>query len=416
MTATKTYILGGTQSDFSRDIYGEGKTTFDLFRETLGQAFSEANIDPVDVEACHIGNASGDMLAKMAQMGGMFGMAEEALAGLPAGRHEGACASGSLSLIAGHTDIAAGFYDLVCVGGVEIMNCDAEDLGELAEADQAIGAHAWPNEREHGWVWPYLFGELQKDYIERYGVDYKHLGEIARNNLTNAKLNSNARGKNYPFVDACFTESDEVNPQAMNGFRAHDICRTADGAAFMFLASEKYAKLYAEKNGLKLEDIPTIKGFALSTMPTELETKKRISAAQDSPYYMPHVHKAVQKALNSAGFDNIRDLDMMELHDCFTITEYLLLDHCGFEAPGEVWKIIEDGTIKRDGSFPVNPSGGLIGGGHPIGCSGLRMALDCYKQVVGKAGDYQVEGVKNAITLNVGGSLTTLASVIIGRD
>jgi acetyl-CoA C-acetyltransferase len=94
----------------------------------------------------------------------------------------------------------------------------------------------------------------------------------------------------------------------------------------------------------------------------------------------------------------------------------MLLDHCGFEAPGEVWKIIEDGTIGRDGALPVNPSGGLIGGGHPVGCTGVRMTLDAYKQVAGKAGSYQVDGVKIAMTLNVGGTLTTLVSFIIGRD
>jgi acetyl-CoA C-acetyltransferase len=416
MTATKTYILGGAQSDFTRDTFSEGINVFDLFKETLAQAFADTNISPEDVDACHVGNASGDILTKYSQMGGFFSMAEEALAELPSGRHEGACASSSLAVVAGHTEVQAGFYDLVCVAGVEVMNCDATDLGELKEADQAIGTHAWPNERGDGWVWPKLFGEFLDDYRERYNVPYKYLAEIARKNLTNAKSNPNARAKGYPFVDECFTENDEHNPVAMNGFRMHDICRTADGAAFIFLASETFAKGYAQKNGLKLENMPYIKGFAHSVMPTELAEKKRLNEKEGGDYYMPHLARAVQKVIKSAGFDNIRDLDMMELHDCFTITEYMLLDHCGFEVPGEVWKIIEDGTTARDGSFPVNPSGGLIGCGHPVGCTGVRMTLDAYKQVAGKAGDYQVDGVKNAMTLNVGGTMTTLVSFIVGRD
>ena len=77
---------------------------------------------------------------------------------------------------------------------------------------------------------------------------------------------------------------------------------------------------------------------------------------------------------------------------------------------------IEEGVITRDGSLPINPSGGLLGAGHPIGCTGVRMALDCYKQVTGQAGDYQIEGAKNAMTINVGGTLTTVASLVVGLD
>jgi len=100
---------------------------------------------------------------------------------------------------------------------------------------------------------------------------------------------------------------------------------------------------------------------------------------------------------------------------CFTITEYVALEHFGITAPGEAWKAIETGSIKMGGKIPVNPSGGLIANGHPVGATGVRMLLDSYKQVTGTAGDYQVEGAKNVATLNVGGSLTTMASFIVGN-
>ena len=92
----------------------------------------------------------------------------------------------------------------------------------------------------------------------------------------------------------------------------------------------------------------------------------------------------------------------------------MILDHRGLAAPGEVWRVIEDGTIDKTGAFPVNPSGGLLGAGHPIGCTGVRMALDCYKQVTGGAGEYQIYGASNAIFVNAGGTLTTVASMVIG--
>ena len=189
---------------------------------------------------------------------------------------------------------------------------------------------------------------------------------------------------------------------------------TADGAAILFLASEDFAREYATKHGLKFEQIPWIKSFAHSTMPTELAVKRRLSQASGSDYYMPHLKKTIDSAVDRAGMASIKKMDVLELHDCFSVTEYMILDHCGLAAPGEVWQVIEDDTIGLSGSFPVNPSGGLLGAGHPIGCTGVRMALDCYKQVTQSAGDYQVEGAKNAMLINVGGTLTTVAAMVIG--
>ena len=413
--SARTYILGGVQSDFSRDMFKEGKTVFDLFSETMEQALATTGIDPTKVERGHIGNASGDVLTHYAQMGGFFGMANDKFAGMPASRHEAACCSGSMAMLGAISDIGAGFYDLVCVAGVEVMGVDTADIKEFATLDQAVGAHAWPTERtQEEWVWPYLFSQFQRDYIDRYGLDYAHLGEISRINLNNAKRNPNARGKNYPFTDACFTANDEVNPVAMSDFRVHDVCRTADGAAILFLASEDFAREYATKHGLKFEQIPWIKSFAHSTMPTELAVKRRLSQASGSDYYMPHLKKTIDSAVDRAGMASIKKMDVLELHDCFSVTEYMILDHCGLAAPGEVWQVIEDDTIGLSGSFPVNPSGGLLGAGHPIGCTGVRMALDCYKQVTQSAGDYQVEGAKNAMLINVGGTLTTVAAMVIG--
>ena len=95
-------------------------------------------------------------------------------------------------------------------------------------------------------------------------------------------------------------------------------------------------------------------------------------------------------------------------------TEYMAIEHLGMTAPGEAWKAIEDGSIEIGGRLPVNPSGGLIGGGHPVGATGVRMTLDAFKQVTGRAGDYQVEGAKTVQTLNIGGSTTTTVSLVVG--
>jgi acetyl-CoA C-acetyltransferase len=119
-------------------------------------------------------------------------------------------------------------------------------------------------------------------------------------------------------------------------------------------------------------------------------------------------------ALGRAGFSAVTDLDGLETHDCFSITEYMAIDHIGLTAPGESWKAIEEGRISMDGDFPINPSGGLLGLGHPVGATGVRMLLDCAKQVTGKAGPCQIDNAKNMATFNLGGSTTTCVSFIVG--
>ena len=135
---------------------------------------------------------------------------------------------------------------------------------------------------------------------------------------------------------------------------------------------------------------------------------------RDALYPFPHLRGTIEDAYRRANIANVADLDAIETHDCFTITEYVAIEHFGMTAPGEAWKAIEEGQITMEGSLPINPSGGLIANGHPVGATGVRMLLDAHKQVTGNAGDYQVENAKNIATLNIGGSLTTMACFIVG--
>ncbi|MDE2395167.1 MAG: thiolase domain-containing protein, partial [Burkholderiales bacterium] len=107
-------------------------------------------------------------------------------------------------------------------------------------------------------------------------------------------------------------------------------------------------------------------------------------------------------------------LDGIETHDCFTTTEYVAIDHYGITPPGQSWQAVDSGLIDFGGKLPINPSGGLIGGGHPVGATGARMLLDAARQVEGRAGDYQVEGARNFGTLNIGGSCATVCSFVVG--
>ena len=128
---------------------------------------------------------------------------------------------------------------------------------------------------------------------------------------------------------------------------------------------------------------------------------------------MPHVNQAITDAFGRANIANVDALDAIETHDCMTPSEYMAIDHFGITEPGQSWKAIEDGSLERNGRIPMNPSGGLIGGGHPVGATGARMLLDATKQVAEQAGDYQVDGAKRVATLNIGGSTATTACFII---
>lgn len=129
---------------------------------------------------------------------------------------------------------------------------------------------------------------------------------------------------------------------------------------------------------------------------------------------LPHVRTTVLDAFDRAHI-TLDDVDGFEVHDCFTPSEYLGIDHIGLTSPGESWKAIENGEIEIGGRLPINPSGGLIGGGHPVGATGVRMLLDAARQVSDTAGDYQVEGAKTFAILNFGGSTATTVSFVIGR-
>ena len=191
-----------------------------------------------------------------------------------------------------------------------------------------------------------------------------------------------------------------------------DCGQITDGAAILFLASPKRAAAYAAKRNIALDRLPRIKGWGHRSAPISYERKVRASA--DHAYVFPQVRGAIEDARRRANVADIAQLDAVETHDCFAMTEYMAIDHLGLTAPGESWKAIETGDIAIGGKLPINPSGGLIGAGHPVGATGVRMALDAWKQTSNAAGDYQVGGAKTVQTLNIGGSTTTTVSFIIG--
>jgi len=403
-----TYILGGWQSDFAENWQRKNWDTATAFAETVGAGLAAVDLEPKDIETGHVGNFAGELFAGQGLLGGFFGMLHADFNGMPTARHEAACASGSVAILAAAAELEAGRYDLACVVGFEQMrNVSGE------QAARNLGAAAWAGYEytDTPFAWPQAFSDLADEYEQRYGLDYRHLMAISENNFANAKRNPNAQTRKYTFSPESFTANDETNPIVVGRTRKMDCGQITDGSAVVFLASPKRAAEYAKQHNIPLESIPRIKGWGHRSAPIAYGHKVRASA--NDAYVFPQVLRAIEDARTRANIP-LENIDAVETHDCFAVTEYMAIDHLGLTAPGESWKAIEAGDIAIGGKLPINPSGGLIGLGHPVGATGVRMALDAAKQVSGKAGDYQVNAARNVQTLNIGGSATTTVSLVVG--
>lgn len=409
MTTPDVYVLGGYQTDFGRNWTKENKHFSALMNESVQGALEATGVNPEDIESAHVGNFAAELYCMQGHLGAFFTEAHPAFSGLPTGRHEAACASGSIALLAASAEIEAGRYDLQAVVGIEQMKSVDSALG-----GSYLGTAAWYEKEAEGIEFPFpkLFGRLGDEYDARYGLADEHLAEISKINYENAKLNPNAQTRTWYMNKEHALARDDMNAEVGGRIRLADCSQVTDGAVTVFLASKAYAERYAAERGIALSSIPRIKGWGHNTARLKFEDKMRES--REAEYVLPHVRSTITKAMERAGIADVSGIDAIETHDCFTTSEYMAIDHFGITAPGESWKAIEEGRIAIDGDIPINPSGGLIGAGHPVGATGVRQLLDAHKQVTNAAGDYQVEGAKNVQTLNIGGSGTTSVSFVLG--
>ncbi|MEC3957702.1 acetyl-CoA acetyltransferase [Nocardia sp. CDC153] len=399
------YILGGAQTDFAVNWHRAGLGFDALIGGVLDQALEAAGLAASAIEVIHVGNAFGQLFTGQGHLGGMPATVHPGLWGVPAARHEAACASGSMAALAAMADLESGRYDCALVLGAEL-----EKTVPGAQAAAYMGAAAWAGHEAEGTdlVWPTQFAAIACEYDRRYGLDPAHLRAISELNITNARLNPYAQTRDWTYTDDSFTDDDAANPPVVGKLRRQDCSQMTDGAAAVILVSDRFLKQHSD---FRTSDTAVISGWGHRTVGLPLDAKFRASA--EDPYVFPHVRTAVLDALTRAGLPDIHQLDGVDVHDCFSMSEYVAIDHLGLTAPGESWKAVESGTIARDGSLPINPGGGLIGIGHPVGATGVRMLLDAYKQVTGRAGDYQLPDVTRYGTVNIGGSTTTVASFVV---
>lgn len=397
------WVLGGYQSDFARNFTREELDFADLTCEVVDYTLAEAQIEAREIGVVHVANAFGELFAQQAHLGAMPATVYDGLWSTPASRHEAACASGSIAALAAIADLRSGAYRSALVVGVELEKTVPGDV-----AARYLGAAAWTDHEgsDATFLWPSMFSRVADEYERRYGLDSTHLRAIAALNFRNARGNPNAQTRGWTVPDLT-GEDDAANPVVEGRLRRFDCSQMTDGGVGVVLVSDAYLRDHP-----RARPIARIDGWGHRTVGLALQQK--LDKVSQDPYVLPHVRHTVADAFGRAGA-NLDDLDGFEVHDCFTPSEYLAIDHIGLTGPGESWKAIENGEIEIGGRLPINPSGGLMGGGHPVGASGVRMLLDAAKQVSGTAGPYQVDGAKTFGTLNFGGSTTTTVSFVVGE-
>ena len=411
--ARPIFILGGTQSDFALHLSRASRDVADLVGELVDGALADAAIEAREIETIHVGNAFGQQFTGQGQLGAMPASVRPALWGVPAARHEAACASGTVAILAAMAELAAGHYDCALVVGVEQERNVTGD-----EAARILGGAAWlghEGAETDGarYPWPHMFARIADAYAERWGLDDKHLAAIADKNLANARTNPLAQTRGWTIDrDALYApEASPANPSVAGRLRRYDCAQVTDGGAALVLATGPFAETWAARRGRDLARVPRILGWGHRTASLSLDAKLA-RATDPTLLLLPHVATAVDDARMRAG-RSLAAIDGYEVHDCFTITEYLAIDHLGLAPAGRSHRAIEDGSTAIGGDTPINASGGLIGGGHPVGATGVRMALDAARQILGTAAN-PIANARAIQTLNLGGSATTVASLVIG--
>ena len=365
-------------------IIGVGMTRFgELWDQSLRDMFAEAALKAMN----HAGVKKLDSLYVGAMSSGMY-VNQEHLAsvmadyigqlGIPATRLESACASGSIAVRSAYLEVASGMSDFVLAGGVEKM-WDTEDgtFVLAAASDQEYEAY-------NGVTFPGLYAMMARVYMDRYGLTREELAQIPVINHKHAVNNPNAQ---YPMEMSLSTVLN--SSMVADPLRLMDCSPITDGAACVILCPLDIAKQFTDKP-------VKIKGIGAATGPIALHDHKDLTRLEA-------VRLAGERAYKMAGVTP-RDIDFVEVHDCFSIAQILTVEELGFFEYGEAGRALANGQGTYGGRIVVNPSGGLKAKGHPVGATGVAQILEATLLLTGQAGKRQVPNAKLGMTQNMGGS------------
>ncbi len=375
------------------------ENVYELLVQAGRGALEDAGVAAGDIDGIWIGNFSGGGFNSQEHLAPCAVDIDPALRFKPAVRVENACASGSAAIAAAKNAIEAGEAELALVIGVEKMtSLDTKGVTKVLAM-----ASYWPEEGELGMTFPGLFAEYAKGYMEKYNVSAEELrvilAKVAAKNHRNAVANPLAQMPWECTFQDILDRPDQKNPMVAEPLRLFDCSLVSDGAAALVLASDKKAKEL---------------GLAQVELSALVHTTDYLALSKRSNSEFTAGKRAIQKAYELADI-TVDDLDFAEVHDCFTIAEVLAYEAIGLVPDGEGPRAIDEGLVEVGGKLPINASGGLKAKGHPVGATGVSMAVLAVRQLQGKAIGHQIEGAKVGLTYNIGGSAASNYALIFKR-
>jgi acetyl-CoA C-acetyltransferase len=382
-------------------VIGSGATRFgvhhergyhDLLREAALAAFADAGVTKDEIGAAWLSTAVPDLVSLEGDSGTPVTEAID-FAPKPVTRVSAYCASGMEAVRGGAMAIAAGEYDLVLVVGVEKMR----DVAPRDSLVARVGNLSHPTLAK-GRTGPGGFAMLASRYMDTYERSHDDFAAVAVKNHEHASRNPIAQ-----YSEPVTLDQVRNSPMIADPLRVLDCTPTTDGAAAVILASTEWARAHGRPHAV-LEGV----GFAVSDgYYTSLFT-------EDNDFLgFRATRQASAVAYAQAGIDNPRqDLDLVECHDCFTVTELVNYEDLGLCERGTGWQLLQEGATTVGGDIPVNLSGGLQSCGHPIGATGVRVVKEVCDQVTGRAGERQVDGARRGLAHTLGGP-GVLSSVMV---
>ena len=395
-------------------------------RDIMVEAYTEAlqsvdkGMDPQEIEALYIGNAAATLFEGQGHLGHLladwFGLVPR-----PATRIEGACASSGLAFRQGAMAIASGMYDVVLVGGVEKMT----NVGTDVVQDYLAVASDVPFEVDQAaFTFPGLYATMGSAYMARYGTGREHLMQVAVKNHQNGALNPKAqfnrslrdimeqrraraeqRGRPVPDWgdEFDFLGDAGVNPLVAWPLHLFDCSPVTDGASCIILAATEVAHNFTD--------------VAVNIIASAQASAGPFATWGGDITSIPSARVAAHKAYEMAGVTP-EDIDIAEVHDCFTCAEIIAIEDLGFFEPGRgAFASAEDQTT-RDSDRPVNASGGLKAKGHPVGATGTAQLQEVWHQLRGTARERQIthKDLRLGLTHNVGGTGGTCVVHVLERQ
>ncbi len=361
----------------------------ELVAEAGVQALMQSGLVGKDIEAIY-GScmASGRFIAQE-HIGALI-VDQLGLVPIPATRIEAACASGGVALRNAYLAVASGAYDVVAVGGVEKMT-------EVSTSEAAIalgGAGDQETELFHGASFPALYALMARRHMHEFGTTEEQMAMCSVQAHKNGMLNPNSQFHREITVEDVMNSGCVASP-----LKLLDCSPITDGAAALILCETGKAK----KLGA---DAIEIIGSAQASDSLALTGRKSLTELRATK-------SAAEKAYSQAGV-RVKDIDVVELHDCFSIANIMAIEGLGFFKKGEGGKAVEEGRTALNSEISVNPSGGLKCG-HPVGATGVKQVAEIVGQLLGKCGKRQVKGAEIGLAHNVGGSGATAAVHILRR-